>query len=430
MNVFVRVCLFSAFFVLLNLSGLAQSGIISTAAGNGNSGFGGDGGPATLAQLFNPYGVASDSAGNLYIADTSNNRIRKVTPAGIISTVVGNGSYGFSGDGGRATSAQLAAPRGVAMDAAGKLYIADYGNNRIRKVTAAGIINTVAGNGNYGFSGDGGPALSAQLSAPTGVAVDAAGDLYIMDSYNNRIRKITGLNTVYFAQVAVGDGLTTVFTFGNNGSDAASGTLIFKNQQGSPFTVSGTLENPESAAQTYTASSFPISIPPGSVGFLTAAAVSSSAPASSGWAQVQSSAGSLYGVATFLWAPGGTVQSATGVLPSNPVQFATIPVDDDNSQGQATAYAIANPSDQTVVIKLGIVDQNGNLVADNIIISLGPGQHLAKYLNQDFNRAQFKGSIILRAQGGGTFVAVALIQRQNMFTVIPVNPGKAPYLPD
>jgi hypothetical protein len=112
------------------------------------------------------------------------------------------------------------------------------------------------------------------------------------------------------------------------------------------------------------------------------------------------------------------------------VQFATIPVDDDNSQGQATAYAIANPSDQTVVIKLGIVDQNGNLVADNIIISLGPGQHLAKYLNQDFNRAQFKGSIILRAQGGGTFVAVALIQRQNMFTVIPVNPGKAPYLPD
>ena len=177
----------------------ANTGIISTVAGNGTLGYSGDGGPATSAELGNPYGVTVDSADNIYIADPSNKRIRKVAAnTGIISTVAGNGTYGYSGDGGPATSAELDAPQGVTVDSAGNLYIADSGNNVIRKVTAAtGIISTVAGNGygagtdTGGYSGDGGPATSAELNNPNGVAVDSTGNLYIADYGNQRIREVT-----------------------------------------------------------------------------------------------------------------------------------------------------------------------------------------------------------------------------------------------
>jgi hypothetical protein len=166
-----------------------SNGVITTVAGNGTPGFSGDNGPATSAQLHDPARVAVDSAGNLYIADNNNYRIRKVSN-GAITTVAGNGTRGFSGDNIPATSAQFHDPFGVAVDSAGNLYIADSGNNRIRKV-ANGIITTVAGNGTPGFSGDNGPATSAQLNGPAGVAVDSAGNLYIADGGNNRIRKVS-----------------------------------------------------------------------------------------------------------------------------------------------------------------------------------------------------------------------------------------------
>jgi trimeric autotransporter adhesin len=169
---------------------VTTEGIISTVAGNGTRGFSGDGGAATAAQLGHPYNVAVDSAGNIYIADNGNHRIRKVT-AGIISTVAGNGTGGYSGDGGEATAAQLSYPYGMAVDSAGNLYIADCSNHRIRKVTPAGKISTVAGNGKQGYSGDGKAATVAQLNAPHYVAVDSAGNLYIADTYNHRIRKVT-----------------------------------------------------------------------------------------------------------------------------------------------------------------------------------------------------------------------------------------------
>jgi uncharacterized protein (TIGR03437 family) len=167
-----------------------SNGVITTVAGTGTHGpSSGDNSPATSASLFSPSAVAVDSAGNLYIADTGNSRIRKVTN-GIITTVAGNGGYGFSGDNGPATSAQLYDPYGVAVDSAGNLYIADTLNGRIRKVSN-GVITTIAGNGTYGFSGDNGPGTSAQLSRPYGVAVDAAGNVYVADRDNNRIRVLT-----------------------------------------------------------------------------------------------------------------------------------------------------------------------------------------------------------------------------------------------
>src|SRR5439155_1431400 len=228
---------------------VTSGGTISTYAGSGSSGFSGDGGPATAAQLNVPVGVALDPAGNLYIADQGNSRIRKVTPGGTISTYAGTDTPGFSGDGGPATAAQLNVPVGVAVDPAGNLYIADSGSSRIRKVgpggtistyagggggtpgflgdggpatatqltvplavaldpagnpdiadlalhrtlpvSPGGTISTYAGSGTPGFLGDGGPATAAQFREPSGVALDPAGNLYIADTYNNRIRKVT-----------------------------------------------------------------------------------------------------------------------------------------------------------------------------------------------------------------------------------------------
>ncbi|MDO9377181.1 MAG: NHL repeat-containing protein [Ferruginibacter sp.] len=173
------------------------NGIISTVAGDGTHGYGGDGGLATLAHLNGPTGVAVDLFGNIFIADGGNNRIRKVTANGIITTVAGNGSFGSSGDGSDALSAALNNPRGVTVDPNGNLYIADYGNNRIRKVTSDGIITTIAGNGTPGYNGDNGSATLAKLNGPNATAVDALGNVYIADANNYCIRKVgtTGIIT-------------------------------------------------------------------------------------------------------------------------------------------------------------------------------------------------------------------------------------------
>ncbi len=170
----------------------ASTGVITTVAGNGTAGYSGDGGAATSAELNYPTAVAVDAYGNIYIADNSNERVRKVTVStGIITTIAGNGNLGYSGDGGAATSAELDLPLSVAVDSSGNIYIADFGN-RVRKVTvSSGIITTVAGDGTAGYSGDGGAATSAELNYPSGVAVDSSGNIYIGDTSNERIRKVT-----------------------------------------------------------------------------------------------------------------------------------------------------------------------------------------------------------------------------------------------
>ena len=173
-----------------------STGTITTVAGTGESGFSGDGGPATQARLAAPSGAAVDSAGNLYIVDSSNHRIRKVDSTGTITTFAGTGEVGFSGDGGPAIQAQLDTPGGVAVDSTGNLYIADTGNHRIRKVDSTGTITTFAGTGEYGFDGDGGSASQARLTLPTGVGVDSTGNLYIADTGNHSIRKVDSTGTI------------------------------------------------------------------------------------------------------------------------------------------------------------------------------------------------------------------------------------------
>jgi trimeric autotransporter adhesin len=162
-------------------------------AGNGVAGYSGDGGLATAAELHYPWRVAVDASGNLYVADTFNYCIRMVTKStGVITTVAGTGVSGYNGDGGQATSAEISSPYGFPVDASGNLYIADFDNHRIRMVTkSTGVITTVTGTGVSGYNGDGVQATSAEISSPFDVAVDASGNLYLADAWNYRIRMVT-----------------------------------------------------------------------------------------------------------------------------------------------------------------------------------------------------------------------------------------------
>ena len=201
-----------------------SNGNINTVAGNSATiGYSGDGAAATSAGLIEPFAVAVDSGGNFYIAESADGRIRKVDTKGNISTIAGNGTLGFSGDGSTATNAQLQLPTGVAVDSSGNVYIADSHNARIRKL-AGGNLTTVAGNGNVSYAGDGGPATKAELNAPQAVAVDNAGNLYIADTANHVVREVTAAGTIS--------------TIAGNGS-AGSGTNQLNGPQGVAVDGSG-----------------------------------------------------------------------------------------------------------------------------------------------------------------------------------------------
>jgi sugar lactone lactonase YvrE len=169
---------------------------ITTVAGNGARGFGGDGGPATAAKLDNPSGVAVDRDGNVYVADYGNNRVRKVGPDGTITTVAGTGEPGFAGDGGPAAKAKLQGPYGVYVDAQGNLYVADQQNHRVRKIARDGTISTAAGDGRERLAGDGGPATAASLAYPDAMVVDDQGNLSIADAGNHRVRRVSADGTI------------------------------------------------------------------------------------------------------------------------------------------------------------------------------------------------------------------------------------------
>ena len=175
--------------------GVAQ--IITTVAGTGTQGYSGDGGAATAAEFNKPTGIAIDSYSNIYISDTQNNRIRMIDATGNIKTIAGNGNAGYSGDGGQATNAELWNPFGISIDQNNNLYIADYANDCVRKVNTSGIIKTVAGSGGtHGYGGDGGAATSALLNYPIGISVDLQNNLYISDYDNSLIRKVTATSEI------------------------------------------------------------------------------------------------------------------------------------------------------------------------------------------------------------------------------------------
>jgi hypothetical protein len=203
--------------------GVPGAGIINTVAGNGYYGYSGDGGVATGATVAGAVGVSTDSLGNIYLSDSGNNVLRKVSAStGVITTIAGNGTGGYSGDGGPATSAELSWPAGVTVDAASNVYFADNGG-AVRKISAStGIISTVAGTGVWGYSGDGGPATSAQLSYDISVAVDSAGNLYIADKYNMRIRKVSAATGI----------ITTIAGNGTRDTPATAGLRPVPNSIG------------------------------------------------------------------------------------------------------------------------------------------------------------------------------------------------------
>jgi trimeric autotransporter adhesin len=224
----------------------ASTGIITTVAGTGAgagcqqpANFSGDGGLANKATLSCPYGVAVDAAGDIFISDSGNRRIREVNGStGIITTIAGNGTYGYSGNGGAATSAMIANPEQLALDGSGNLYIAEEGKSVIAKVNlSTGIISTVAGNGTSGQGnpvlGDGGPATQAQLAYPQGVAVDKLGDIFISDSGNQQVRKVTAATGI----------ITTVVgtTIGFSGDDGPSNRAKLHNPDSLFFDASGDL---------------------------------------------------------------------------------------------------------------------------------------------------------------------------------------------
>ena len=214
---------------------ITTDGVMHLVAGDGNEGNRGNGGHATHAELDNPQGVAVNSKGDVFIADTYNEVVREVTPDGSISTYAGDGVAGYRGDNGPASKAELSSPTGLALDALGNLYIADSGNNVIRRVSTSGVITTVAGDvaadqangGLGGFSGDGGPATAAQLHSPQGIALDQAGDLFIADTFNNAIREVTPDGTISTI-------VNTAGAKGSSGNGGAAGSAKLN----TPFAVS------------------------------------------------------------------------------------------------------------------------------------------------------------------------------------------------
>ena len=361
-----------------------STGTITTIAGTGKKGFSGDGGPAVEAELYSPYGVAVDSAGNVYIADF---RIRKVDSTGTIDTVAGTGRLGFSGDGGPAVAAQLRSPYGVAVDSAGNIYIADSLNHRIRKVDSTGTITTVAGTGEPGFSGDGGPAVATLLNRPGGVAVDGAGNIYIADSFNHRIRILTPMQTedqiYYFPHLAVGAGWQTTITYINYSPEEVTCQTDFLSDDGSPLMVSfaglGTVDSRTDV------------LPPGgSVHQETD--VDLSAPLAPGWARATCSGPVKASLLFRLYNSEGMPVAEAGVNAATvpATRFVTFAEQGEGKNGTGVAYA--NPSDTATLVTFTARDADGEVLAIEDLM-LPPNWHGAQNMPPLFDLSSFTGSL-------------------------------------
>src|SRR5579863_6173505 len=362
-------------------------GTITTIAGNGLIGFSGDGGLAISASLAFPLGIAMDKAGNLYIADANNHRIRRVNPGGIISTVAGNGIEGFSGDRGLATSASLNYPEDVAFDGSGNLFIADSANNRIRKVDPAGVISTVAGTAINGFSGDGGPAVEAVLNFPLGLAINTAGGVYLADRANNRIREISANPAArIISHMANGQGWKTTILLVNADTHTASFTLNFRADNGSPL-ILPLLEDGTTASVAGT-------IAPGQLRVIESNGLGSAI--SEGWAELVTS-DAIGGTGIF-------TASATNLPPSeaaaelHSIGSTQLIIPFDNTSGAlafSTGIALANPSQQVAVAGVTFTDESGqNIPVARSQITVPGDGHAASVLSTDFPEVNGKRGTI------------------------------------
>jgi uncharacterized protein (TIGR03437 family) len=371
------------------------NGVITTVAGNGEFGPGGDNGPATSAQFRWPHSVAVDAAGSLYIADFANNRIRRVSD-GVITTVAGNGTYGYSGDNGLATSAQLNGPWSVAADPTGNLYVADYINNRIRKISN-GVITTVAGNGAAGYSGDNGPATAAQLNNPWGVTLDGAGNLYIADSLNERIRKVSnGVITTM-----AGGGLTGPLgggSFGGDGGPATSAQL--NSPDGVAVDSAGNLYIADTgndrvrvltpASSSVLAIAGPSLLPAGQVGVAYAATVTATGGSGSyAWSATGLPAGLGMG-------------SATGIISGTPTANSGSPysvqvtVTDSNSANTTRAYSLtihAAPLNSPLITGVSNAASGLASIAPNAWVSIYGANFAAAGFSDDWSKSILNGTL-------------------------------------
>lgn len=402
-------------------------------AGNGTGGFSGDGGSAASAQLHYPAGVTVDSTGNLFIADTANQRIRKVTPGGIITTVAGTGGGG-GGDGGPAVAAQIIDPGGVAVDgmgnlfiaetgasrirkvdasgvirtiagdqlafpaavaadAGGNVYIADSVNNQIRLITRAGIIKTIAGNGKSGFAGDGGPATEGEISYPQAISLDNAGNLYIADTGNQRIRKVTPAGLI---STVAGTG---AYAFSGDGGSASAAAIT------SPYGVAAAGVNSFLISDTFSnrirqviSTSIPYSLTGGAgVSFVSAG---NSASIRTGYARIDTAGASVApaALAIFGYRSGNVLISETGVPATNALTsgrlYAVVngPVN--------TGVAIANPNAQAATIQFSYTDAGGNSAGSGEF-TIAPDGQVAKFLNADplktFAGDTFEGTLSFKS---------------------------------
>ncbi len=232
--------------------------------------------------------------------------------------------------------------------------------------------------------------------------------------------------TAFFPQVAIGDGYSTVFTVTNTGSTTASGSLILKDPKGDPLSANGTLTDSTGSTQpSHSGDTFSFTIPAGGTIFLSAEADQRK----TGWVQLENTGGTLSGTANYEYRIGSPDQSMVSVPQSQPLQSATIPVSNDAEQGTQTAFAVANPSSQTIDIKLILVGQNGLVVDDTVTRTLGPGEQVAIYLWQEIDRANisnFKGSLVFQGQDGARFLVVALLDKRGLFTAIPIISAQTP----
>jgi sugar lactone lactonase YvrE len=365
------------------------SGNITTFAGTGTQSFSGDGGPATAATFNNPTWVLSDSSGNIYVSDQSNERVREITTNGNINTVAGNGINAFSGDNGPATSASLNFPGGLALDSAGSLYIVDPGNERIRKVTG-GVITTVAGNGLAGYSGDGGAPLQAEFNNPFALAIDSAANLYIGDINNNRVRELTGLasggstnsQSYYFSDLVFGGSFQTTLTYINYSPQSVSCITNFYSDSGTSLAIPFSDQTGSSRTDTLA--------PGGSLHVQTIASLS--AAVTEGWAQASCSGPIEAGLLYRLYSGGTAISEASINAETAPTSvFATFA----QSAVSSTGIAYANPSTtQSATITLLAYNTGGSLLGSHIV-TLGPLAHGSSNVGTWLGQANFTGFVAI-----------------------------------